>query len=90
LNVDKETTWAAVAAGAAMVGGLAMRKSLEQAWKLAMREDPPLDPTSRDVAWREAILWTVATGVGIGLGRLIARRGAAAWWERMMGDTPPP
>jgi len=89
VNVEKHTAWAAVAAGAAMLGGLAIRQSLEQAWKLAMREDPPLDPSARDVAWREAILWTIATGVGIGLGRLIARRGAAAGWERLTGQAPP-
>jgi hypothetical protein len=89
LNVEKQTAWVVVAAGAATFGGMAIRKGLEQAWKLAMHEDPPLDPSARHVAWREAILWTVATGVGIGLGRLIARRGAAAGWERLTGESPP-
>ena len=72
-----------------MLGGAMVRKGLEGAWKLAMHDDPPLDPSSREVAWREAILWTVASGVVIGLGRLIARRGAAAGWERLTGEAPP-
>ncbi|MGH7449204.1 MAG: DUF4235 domain-containing protein [Longimicrobiales bacterium] len=87
--VENRTAWTAVAAVAAMFGGAVVRKGFEQAWKLAMHEDPPLDPSSRDVAWREAILWTVASGVAIGLGRLIARRGAAAGWERLTGEAPP-
>lgn len=88
-DVDRDTAWAAVAAGAAMIGGAAVRQALHQAWKLARDEDPPLDPSSRDVEWRDAIIWTLATGVGIGLGRLIARRSAAAWWERITGEAPP-
>ena len=87
--VDRDQAWMAVAAGAAMLGGAMVRKGLEGAWKLAMHDDPPLDPSSREVAWREAILWTVASGVVIGLGRLIARRGAAAGWERLTGEAPP-
>jgi hypothetical protein len=31
----------------------------------------------------------VATGALIGLGRLIARRGAAAGWQRLTGHSPP-
>ena len=78
-----------VAAGAAMLGGALLRQGLNQAWKLAMHDDPPLDPTSRDVSWRDAILWTVASGAVVGVGRLVARRGAAAGWERFTGERPP-
>jgi hypothetical protein len=87
--VGKRAAWTTVAAVAAMVGGTMVRSGLNQAWKLAKHEDPPLDPTSRDVTWRDAILWTVASGVLFGLGSLIARRGAAAGWERLTGESPP-
>lgn len=87
--LNRKMAWMGVAAGAAMLGGVVVRQGLDQAWKLATHEDPPLDPTSRDVAWRDAIIWTVATGVMVGLGRLIARRGAATAWERFMGEAPP-
>lgn len=89
MNVDDRTAWAAFAAGAAMLGGVAVRQGLQQAWKLAKQEDPPLDPSASDVPWRDAIIWTVATGALVGLGRLIARRGAAAGWERLTGGAPP-
>lgn len=88
-TTTKRTAWMLVAAGAALLGGMAVRQVLNQTWKLAMHDDPPIDPTSREVAWREAILWTVASGAVVGLGRLVARRGAAAGWERFMGESPP-
>lgn len=89
MNVDDRTAWAAFAAGAAMLGGVAVRQGLQQAWKLVKHEDPPLDPSASDVPWRDAIIWTVATGALVGLGRLVARRSAAAGWERLTGGTPP-
>lgn len=89
MDISRDEAWAAFAAGAAMLGGVVVRQALHQAWRLAKHEDPPLDPSSREVPWREAIVWTVATGAVVGLGRLIARRGAAAGWERLMGEAPP-
>jgi hypothetical protein len=85
----KRTAWLLFAAGAAMLGGMVVRQGLNQAWKLALHDDPPLDPTSREVSWRDAILWTVASGAVVGLGRLVARRSAAAGWERLTGEAPP-
>ncbi|MEX0907941.1 MAG: DUF4235 domain-containing protein [Gemmatimonadota bacterium] len=87
--IRTKTAWLIVGSGAAALGGFAVRRSLEEAWKLAKHEDPPLDPSSWDVEWKDAIIWTVATGVAMGLGRLLARRGAAAGWERLTGSAPP-
>jgi hypothetical protein len=87
--LQKRVAWQAVAAGATALAGIAVRKGLDRAWLLATDEEPPHDPTSADVAWRDAIIWTVATGVVIGLARLLARRGAAAGWEAMTGEDPP-
>lgn len=89
MDIEDRNAWAAVAAGAAILGGAAVRQGLQQAWKLTMDEDPPRDPAASDVPWRQAIIWTVATGALVGLGSLIARRGAAAGWERFMGGRPP-
>jgi hypothetical protein len=87
--LDRKTTWLVVAAGAAALGGMAVRQGLNQAWRLAKHDDPPEDPSSWDVEWRDAIVWTVASGVVMGLGRLLARRGAAAGWVRLTGHHPP-
>lgn len=85
----QKAMWLAVATGTTALAGIAVNKGLDRAWRLATDEDPPEDPGARDVAWRDAILWTVATGVVISLGRLLARRGAAAGWEAFTGKEPP-
>ena len=86
---SRKTGWLLFVGGAAALGSFVVRQGLNQAWRLAWDEDPPQDPSASDVAWRDAIAWTVATGVVVSLGRLVARRGAAAGWERLMGERPP-
>jgi hypothetical protein len=86
---ERKLVWMAVTTGATMLGGRAVRGGLNQAWRLATHEDPPEDPGSSDVPWAKAIMWTVATGVVIGLGQLLIRRGMDRGWERLMGERPP-
>lgn len=81
--------WLLFVGGAAALGSFVVRQGLNQAWRLAYDDDPPQDPSDIDVEWRDAVVWTLATSVVAGMGRLIARRGAAAGWERMMGERPP-
>jgi hypothetical protein len=88
-GVQKKAMWLAVASGATALTGAAVRRSLDRAWRFAMDAEPPDNPAHRSVSWREAVLWTVATGVVIGLGQLLARRGAAAGWHALTGEDPP-
>mgnify|MGYP002623531808 CR=1 FL=1 len=76
-------------AGATTLGGRAVRKGLDRGWLVARGRKPPEDPTSREVPWRDAILWTVATGVVIGLGQLLIRRGMQEGWVALTGEDPP-
>jgi Protein of unknown function (DUF4235) len=85
----KKAMWLAVVSGASALSMVAVRQGLNQAWRLATEEEPPEDPASEDVDWRDAIAWTLATSVIIGLGRLFALRGAAAGWRRFTGEAPP-
>jgi hypothetical protein len=89
MELDRKHTWMLVAGGAAAFGGMLVTQGLNQAWRVIRKEEPPQDPTAWDVEWKDAIAWTVATGVMMGLGRLLARRGAAAGWHRITGERPP-
>jgi hypothetical protein len=88
-EVQSKAVWMAVAAGASMLGGRALRFGLDRAWQITADRKPPRDPASRDVPWREAIMWTVASAVTIGLGQLLIRRGIDAGWARITGEDPP-
>jgi hypothetical protein len=85
----KKIFWMTLAAGAAALGALAVRKGLERAWRVATDEDPPVDPGSHLTPWRDALIWTAATGALSGVGRLLARRGAEAGWHQLTGEYPP-
>jgi hypothetical protein len=86
---SKKALWLAVVSGAGALGTMAVRQGLNQAWRLAKEQDPPENPASANVHWRDANAWTLATSVVIGLGRLFALRGAAAGWTRFTGEAPP-
>jgi hypothetical protein len=85
----QKTLWKALATGAAIVAGIAIRKLLEAGWQKARHTDPPANPAAPGTTWGEALGWTVASGIGVGLARLIAQRGAAAGWRKATGALPP-
>lgn len=85
----QKTAWKVGATLAGVLAAAAVRKGLTVAWRSAMKNDPPHDPSSPDTTWGEALAWTVATAIGVGIARLIVDRGAVAGWERATGSRPP-
>jgi hypothetical protein len=81
--------WAALAAGAAYAAGWAIDKAARRGWRSVTGDEPPESPESPDTDWKDALLWTAATSVALGLGRLLSRRVAAYGWQRVAGETPP-
>lgn len=86
--LGEETMWNVVALASAAVAGIAVRNLLETGWGALRQDEPPENPAARSVGWSEALAWTVATGVAVGVGRLLAQRGAAAGWKRVKGRYP--
>lgn len=87
--ISRDNAWKAVAAGSAVLASVAMRQIVTSGWKAIKKNDPPVNPASPDTTWKEALAWTVATSVAIGLARLLAQRGADSLWTRVTGSTPP-
>ena len=87
--ISEQQKWALVAAGTAAVVGLGTRQLLRRSWSAWRKEPPPDNPASPDVSWRDALLWAAATGFVVGVGRVVARRGAAAGWKKVTGRMPP-
>ncbi len=85
----EKTAWKIAATGAGIIAGVAARKVIVASWKAAKKTDPPTNPAARDTQWGEALIWTIATSIGVGIARLIATRGAAAGWEKATGGLPP-
>lgn len=84
---SKKLLYEGVSAGAGLVAAMVAKKVVSAMWR--GDNDPPLNPADRRVSWREALSWAVAAGVGAGVARVVAVRGAAAGWEHATGAPPP-
>ena len=91
-TIGRETTWKIVSTVSAMVGALAARKLLELGLN-AVRKDgaskPTLDPASRRFSRKDAVLWAVTVGIGVGIARIVSTRLAVIGWEAATGTRPP-
>ena len=74
----------AATVGATMVA----RKAMTATWKLSTGKEPPSNPEHPDVSMAEAATWAVASGVAVGLARMLATRKAAAYYRRSTGHLP--
>lgn len=84
LNEDR--IYDLVATGSALLAGALVKKALEAGWKTAKHEDPPKNPAANDVSWKDAIIWTLATGVVVGLTKLLVKKGTAEHWKKKKND----
>lgn len=85
----EKTTWKLVGTGSAILASILVRNVMMSLWRSVVKTDPPNNPAQPGTAWGEALAWTAATGVGVGIARMIASRGAAAGWQRYTGALPP-
>jgi hypothetical protein len=88
-DADGKFGYKVMAAVATLVGAALARKLLTFGWKAATGKEPPANPEHPDVTWAEAASWAVASGVVVGLVKLVAQRQVAATWRRASGELPP-
>jgi hypothetical protein len=62
---------------AAMAAAFVARKVITLAWTKATGKEPPTHPEDPRVGLREALSWSVLTGVTVETARLLATRAAA-------------
>ena len=84
-----------MAVGSKLVGiatGIAVRKIsmkvLDGVWRKTKRTEPPADPASPGTPWLEALSWAVASGVAVGVARLVATKGMATAKLKITGKPP--
>ncbi|MEM8965879.1 MAG: DUF4235 domain-containing protein [Bacteroidota bacterium] len=67
--------------GVTMVSAVLVRRIIEFGWKRATHQDPPKDPSDRDVSLRQALTWTLLLGVTSSLVKLFIQRNMT-WGNR--------
>lgn len=81
--------WKVVGVGSGLVAGKVARSALTAGWRRTRGGDPPRNPASPSTDWAEAVSWAVASGVALGLARLLATKSAASVWQKVTGSLPP-
>jgi hypothetical protein len=83
--------WRLVSTGTGILAGLAAQKVVSAVWSRVTpsRQGPPADPGDREVGWGEAVAWSIAAGVGVGVARMVSERVTARGWELAVGAPPP-
>lgn len=81
--------WSAFALLATLVASMVARKAMTTSWKVATGKEPPQNPAHPDVSIGEAVAWASASGVAVGLARMLASRKAADYYRRSTGHLPP-
>lgn len=81
--------WRVVGLATGLAATKATRKAMDVGWNKTRGGEPPRNPAARDTQWSEAITWAVASGIALGLARLLAARGTAKMWEKATGSLPP-
>ena len=60
--------------GAALASSLLIKRLIGYTWKKTMKTEPPKNPADHDVSLKEALAWTLVTGVVASLVKLLVRR----------------
>jgi hypothetical protein len=88
-DTEKQVGWKVVSYGVGALAAVVAQRVLTLAWKGIASDPPPDSPANRDVDLLPALTWAIATGVGIGVTRLLALRTAAKVWEVAAKEAPP-
>ncbi|MDZ7790090.1 MAG: DUF4235 domain-containing protein [Xanthomonadales bacterium] len=88
-NDDQGIAYRALSTAAAIGAGIVTRTVMTRVWADATGEEPPQNPADPSVGWRQALTWAAATGVAVGVGRVVGRRLAAGAYTKAVGDPLP-
>jgi Protein of unknown function (DUF4235) len=80
--------WTVLGLVATLGATMVARKVMTATWKLSTGKQPPSNPEHPDVSMGEAAAWAVASGVAVGLARMLATRKAADYYRRSTGHLP--
>lgn len=72
---------AGIAFVAALGAGYVARELLRHGWQVATKKEPPMNPASHEVAWKDALVWGAISGAVAGMVRIASRRASTATYR---------
>ena len=71
---DEEGVNGLLVSGVALGSSLLIKRLIGYTWEKTMKTAPPKNPADRDVSLKEALAWTLITGIIASLVKLLVRR----------------
>lgn len=65
-----------------IAGAVVARNVLKKGWEKVTNKKPPVNPAAPSVIWKEALLWGAATGMVVGIAKVITRRVSSSAWRK--------
>jgi hypothetical protein len=88
-ETEQRLVWKALNAGITAAFVVVIQHALSAVWSRFEHAPPPEDPADRSVTLSAAVTWSVSTGIGVAVARLIAQRLSARVWEAVEHQAPP-
>ena len=86
---DSSKVWTVFSLVSALAAAAIAKLVIDKSWAMVTGKEPPENPADPDVEVWEAVSWAVASGVAVGLARMLAQRRAASYYQRSTGHLPP-
>lgn len=80
MEQENDPMWNMAASVAAMAATAVAMRVMRRGW-VSARGALPGNPAKGESSWGEATIWAISTGVVIGVARVAAERGVAAYFE---------
>jgi Protein of unknown function (DUF4235) len=90
-TTGRRRMWSLVSTSIGVAGGVVAKKLLRSAYQAVRKQSPDtaFDPTSARFSWLDALLWSIAAGIGFVIAKMLGDRLAAIGWEVATGTLPP-
>lgn len=88
MRITEKVIWSVYSS---VLGGLATfvaQKLITKAWETATGEEPP-DPNDPEAPLMRAVVWAIASGVGVGVTQLSMNRFIQRHWLKNTGHSAP-
>jgi Protein of unknown function (DUF4235) len=88
-GVNEERMWKLFATVVGIGTAVVARRLLDRYWNKRRGRATPGNTADADTQWRDAALFAGASGLAVGLARMVSDRLAAEAWRKAKGSYPP-
>ncbi len=90
--ISRERVWKLESWITGALGAFVAQMLIKGIYRMIRKDKAPsavFDPANRKFSWPDALVWSVAGGLGLATAKMVSTRLAAIGWEAATGTLPP-